>query len=353
MKIHQQIIAAVAVAWLGLAASPAFATTRLKDICRVKGQESNTLHGLGIVVGLPGTGDGGTFLPTIRSLATAMDLMKNPIGKSGAAELKESRNVALVTVTATIPPGGARQGDELDCVVSSIGAAKSLAGGELFLTAMQGPQVDSERVFAFAQGQLHVDDPKMATRAKVHRGCRLEEDFINVFAKDNKITLVLDEHHADFEVAQEVADVINSQLSIQSNDGPLARAQTAVNVEVRVPAQYQSEPVAFISQVLALTIQEPQTEARVVVNEKTGSIVIGADVTMGAVVVTHKNVVVETGDNLPANRFVPIDTERGQTTKLKALVEALNALKVPQPDVIDIIKSLERNGKLHGKLIVE
>jgi flagellar P-ring protein FlgI len=223
----------------------------------------------------------------------------------------------------------------------------------LFLTAMQGPQVENERVFAFAQGQIHVDDPKFAARGKVHRGCRLEEDFFNVFSKDNRVTLVLDEHHADFEVAQEVADVINSQLSIQSSDGSLARAISAVNIEVRVPSQYQSEPVAFLSQVLALTIQEPQTEGRVVVNEKTGSIIIGADVTMGSVVVTHKNVVVETGDNLPPNRFVPIDTERGQTTKLKALVEALNALKVPQTDVIDIIKGLERNGKLHGKLIVE
>lgn len=331
----------------------AMAATRLKDICRLKGQESNSLHGLGIVVGLSGTGDGGSFLPTIRSLATAMDLMKSPIGRGGAAELKDAKNVALVMVTATIPPGGARQGDELDCTVSSIGAAKSLVGGELFLTAMQGPQVASERVFAFCNGNVSIDDPKTPTRGRIHRGCRLEEDFLNVFTRENSITLVLDEHHADFEVAQEIAELINSQLAVQSSGGALARALNQVNIEVQIPHQYQTEPVLFVSQVLALQVSEPRTEARVVVNRKTGSIVIGADVEIGAVVVSHKNIVVETGDNLPATRFLPIDPAGTQTTRLRSLVEALNAVKVPTADVIDIIKGLERNGKLHGRLIVE
>jgi flagellar P-ring protein precursor FlgI len=326
------------------------ASTRLKDICRVKGQESNTLHGLGIVVGLPGTGDGGTFLPTIRSLATAMSLMGNQVGKG---ELKDAKNIALVTVSVTIPAGGARQGDQLDCSVSSIGAAKSLAGGELFMTPLQGPQVESSRVFGFASGPIHLDDPKAGTRGRIHRGCRLEEDFINVFSKDNKITLVLDEYHADFEVAQDIAELINGQLSIQTGNETLARALNQVNIEVQIPAQYQDEPVLFISQVLALTINEPQTEARVVINEKTGSVVIGADVDIGSVIVTHKNIVIETGDNLPAERFIALDPDAAQTTKLKALVEALNAVKVPNEDIIDIIKGLERNGKLHGRLIVE
>lgn len=345
------------LAWLVLSAvwlapGAGLAAVRLKDICRIKGQEANTLNGLGIVVGLSGTGDGGNSLPTMRSLATAMQLMGNRI-RNGAPELKEVKNVALVMVTATVPSGGARQGDELDCVVSSIGSAKSLAGGQLFMTPLQGPQVENARVYAFAQGPLHLDDPKSPTRARIHRGCRLEEDFFNVFVHDGKLTLVLDEHHADFEVAQEVAELINSQLSIQSTDGLLARALNQVNIEVRVPAQYHDEPVSFVGQVLALTINDPQTEARVVVNDKTGSVVIGADVEIGAVVVTHKNIVIETGDNLPADRFIPIDPAATQTTRLKALVEALNALKVPTTDVIDIIKGLERNGKLHGKLVVE
>lgn len=327
----------------------------LKNICRVKGQEENTLHGLGLVVGLKGSGDGGDFLPTIRSLATALQLMGSPLGRGGAVELKDCKNVALVLVTATVPAAGARQGDKLDCVVSSIGAAKSLNGGTLFSTPLQGPQVGSTRVYAFAQGQLHLDDPKAPTTGKIHQGCRLEEDFYNVFSKDGKITLVLDKNHADFQVAQDTAELINSQLNYsQSTDGYLARAINQVNIEVTIPAQYRDDPVLFISQVLSLPTLDPQPEARVVINEKTGSIVVSGDVEIGSVVVTHKNIVIETGSaNSAANHFVPLDAEKSATAKLKSLVEALNAVKVPAEDMIDIIKSIERNGKLHGTLVIE
>jgi len=352
MNARRIVIVVVLLVAACVAAPAAEAATRLKDLCRIKGQESNTLHGLGLVVGLSGSGDGGSFLPAMRSLATAMALMGNSLGKGQAAELKDAKNVALVSVMATIPPGGARQGDELDCTVSSIGAAKSLSGGELFICSMQGPHVERDRVYAFAQGPVQLDDPKQPTRGKVHHGCRLEEDFFNIFTKGDKITLVLDEYHADFELAQEIAEVINSQLAIQAGE-PLARPINQVNVEVKIPAQYREETVSFVSQVLALTVDEPQTEARVVINERAGSIVIGADVEIGPVVVTHKNIVVETGDNLPANRFLPVDLNNQQSTKLKALVEALNGIKVPTQDIIEIIKGLERNGKLHGHVIIE
>ncbi len=132
----------------------------LSSICRIKGQEENTLQGLGLVVGLNGTGDGGDFLPTIRSLATAMQLMGNPIGKGGPLELKNAKNIALVMVTAKVPAAGARQGDRVDCTVSSIGAAKSLEGGQLFLTPLQGPQVDRPRVYAFAEGPHSARQPR-------------------------------------------------------------------------------------------------------------------------------------------------------------------------------------------------
>lgn len=344
----------IAIGLLFATAIPAEAATRLKDICRVKGQESNTLRGLGIVVGLNGTGDGGAYLPTMRSLATAMALMGNRLNsKVGLAEIREGKNVALVVVTATIPSGGSRQGDQVDCFVSSIGSAKSLAGGELFMTPMQGPLVNSDRIFAFAQGPIHLDDGKLPTRGRVHKGCRLEEDLPSAFTKDNQITLVLDEAHADFELAQEIAESINSQFSIQSNDQTLAVALDTVNVVVRVPAQYQQEPVAFVSQVLALSINDPPAEARVVVNEAAGSIVIGADVEIGPAVISHKNLVVETGGEQPGNRFVPVDTAGDEPAKLRALVETLNAVKVPAADIIEIIKGLKRNGKLYGKLIVE
>ena len=328
--------------------------TRLKDISRVKGQESNTLRGLGIVVGLNGTGDGGAYLPTMRSLATAMSMMGNRLtSKLGIGELKDGKNVALVVVSVTIPSVGARQGDQIDCTVSSIGSAKSLAGGELFMTPMQGPLVSSDRVFAFSQGPIHVDDPKSPTRARVHKGCRLEEDMPAAFTKDNQMTLVLEESHADFELAQEIAETINSQFSIESKEGNLATALDTMNIVIRIPTQYHTEPVAFVSQVLALTVNDPPAEARVVINEAAGSIVIGADVEIGPAVISHKNIVVETGGGGAANRFVPVDPSGQEPARLRALVETLNAVKVPTADVIEIIKGLKRNGKLYGKLVVE
>jgi flagellar P-ring protein precursor FlgI len=351
------------------APSDAHAQIRLKNICRIKGQEQNTLHGMGLVVGLRGSGDGGGFLPAMRSLAMAMELMGSQIGKGGAAELKDAKNVALVSVTATVPATGARQGDEIDCTVSSIGAAKSLEGGRLFITAMLGPQAEGTQVYAFAEGALHVDDLKIPTTARIHHGCRLEEDFLNVFVKDNKITLVLDEHHADFEVAQEIAELINRNWYSTSQTGmtgavgsgklvsmqtrAVAKALNAKFIEVEVPPAYQREAVDFVSQVMGLTISEPQTAARVVINERAQSVVIGVDVEIGSIVVAHKNIVVETGDNLPAERFVAVDPSELQTAKLKALVAALNAVKVPTADIIQIIKDIEHNGKLHGQLIVE
>lgn len=348
MRNLSRLLLLIAVAALPV---PAEARTLLKNICRVKGQEENTLQGLGLVVGLKGTGDGGNFAPTIRSLATALQLMGKPIG--ALTELKDTKNVALVMVSATVPAAGGRQGDKLDCVVNSIGSAKSLSGGTLFMTPLQGPIVGSQRVYAFAQGPLHLEDPKMTVTAKIHQGCRLEEDFFNVFAKDGKITLVLDKNHADFQIAQDTAELINSQLNFQNSDGYLAKALNQVNVEVTIPQQYRDDPVLFVSQVLSLPTLEPQTEARVVINERAGSVVIGGDVEIGAVVVTHKNVVIETSDVVFGNRFVPLDSSNTESPKLKALVEALNAVKVPTEDIIEIIKGLERNGKLHGTLIIE
>lgn len=363
---------AVLLSWTLCEAPEACAQIRLKSICRVKGQERNTLHGLGLVVGLKGTGDGKNFVPTIRSLAMSMELMGNQVGKGGAEELKDSSNVALVIVTATVPASGARQGDEIDCVVSSIGPAKTLVGGRLFMTALMGPQVESTRVYAIAEGSIHVENTETPNTGRIHAGCRLEEDFINPFTKNGKITLVLDEHHADFEVAQEIAELINSnwyrsegdrfsrrnssnvrQMAYSSKQGYLAQAVNQQFVEVAVPAAYQDEPVLFVSEVLGLTIAEPQTAAKVVINERSGSVVIGGDVEIGAVAITHKNIVIQTGETGPENRFVSLDPGETQTTKLKALVEALNAVKVPTADIIEIIKAIEHNGKLHGQLVVE
>jgi len=343
--------------WLAFAcwsaAIPAHGQTTLKSICRVKGQEENTLQGLGIVVGLKGTGDGGNFLPAINSLAKVMTVMGEPLGTNGLAELKDAKNVAMVAVTATVPAAGARQGDKIDCAVSSIGPAKDLTGGRLFLTALVGPDRNDPTVYAFAQGPISLDNDTLTTTGRIHGGCRLEADFFNPFTKDGRITLVLDDNHADFEVAQNVAEAINDQLSFGTSDVDLAVAINQANVVVNIPDQYLDAPVMFVAMVLATSIHNPQPGPRVVINERAGSIVISGDVEIGAVVVTHKNVVIETGGAMSAEPFIPLDPNETSKPKLDALVKALNAVHVPTEDIIDVIKGLDRNGKLHAQLIFE
>jgi flagellar P-ring protein precursor FlgI len=351
LRMTGLLLAATIAVGLCAPAAPAEAQTLLKSICRVKGQEENTLQGMGIVVGLNGTGDGGRFLPVIRSLAKAMSLMGEPLGSSGLAELKDSKNVALVAVSATVPATGARQGDKLDCVVSSVGSASSLEGGRLFLSPLMGPDRNNPRVYAFAEGPISLDDAAVATTGRIHGGCRLEEEFFNAFARDGEITLVLDSSHADFQVAQGVADVINDQFSLQTGNLPLARALDQTNVTVAIPSQYAEDPVDFVSQMLGLRMYEVPTGARVVINERAGSIVIDGDVEIGAVVVSHKNYTVETGGG--AGQFMPVDAQQPPAPKLDALVKALNAVHVPPEDMIEIIKRLHRSGKLHARLIIE
>ena len=239
-----------------------------------------------------------------------------------------------------------------------MGSAKSLAGGRLFLTPLVGPDPRNRRVSPLPKARSRWRIPTQTTTGRIHDGCRLEEEFFNVFTKDGKITLVLEKNHADFQVAEDVVEAINSQMKYQtSSTAPLAHALNQGNIEVIIPPQYRDDPVSFVSQVLALPVMEPRTGARVVVNERAGSVIISGDVEIGSVAVTHKNIVIETagggGAGSPARPFVPVDPADPAAPKLKALVEALNAIHVPTTDIIEIIKGLNRDGKLHGQLIVE
>jgi flagellar P-ring protein precursor FlgI len=351
----RRFLTAVVVAASFGSAWPAHAARlTLKSICRIKGQEENTIQGLGVVVGLKGSGDNASYLPTIRSVGKILSIMGNPQGSAGLAELKDTKNVALVTVTVTIPAAGARQGDKIDCMVSSIGSAKSLAGGRLFLTPLIGPDPRHPRVYAFAEGPVTLENLEMPNTGRIHEGCRLEEEFFNAFTKDNRFTLVLEKFHADFQVAQDIADLINSQMGKQvSNYAPIAHAFNQENIVVEIPAQYRDDPVSFISQVLALPIMEPRTVPRVVINERAKTIVISGDVEIGSVAVTHKDMMIETGGPPPSGTFVGLDAIDPGSPKLRALVDVLNAVHANKEDMIEIIKELDRTGKLHAPLIIE
>jgi flagellar P-ring protein precursor FlgI len=335
---------------------PAEATTRLKNICRVKGQEENVLRGQGLVVGLNGTGEANDPM-TMRAIARAMEIMGNPMAMNGQqtalTELRRMKNVALVWVTATVPATGARRGDRIDCHVSALNG-KSLEGGRLAFAALQGPNTQDRTVYALCQGQLTVENPEHPTVAVVHRGCQVEADLFTPFInREGYFTLILDKNHANFLTASDVVDAIAPRLGVSTaTSGTLegremVRAINAANIIVRIPEADAHDPVALIALILETPIGEPEPEARVTINSRAGTIVISGDVEIGDVIVSHKNITVET---MPPS-FTAIDIDESNKPKLDQLVNQLNALRVPTADMIEIIRGIDRSGKLHGRLI--
>jgi flagellar P-ring protein precursor FlgI len=350
--------------------SPALATTRLKNICRIKGQEENVLRGYGLVVGLNGTGEANDPI-IMQAIARSMELMGHPLAggqQSGFEELKKIKNAAVVMVTATVPATGARRGDKIDCYVSGING-KSLAGGRLAFASLQGPNTQDQRVYALCQGQVTIDDESQPMVGVVHGGCQMEADVFTPFFKDGYITFVLDKNHANFWTADEVANMIeekwlteyaNNREVTQNSDGDarssangVVRAIDAANIVVRIPDSVKNDPVGFASEILEIRVIEPEPEARVVINLRAGTIVISGEVEIGDVIVSHKNVVVEAAAGPVEGSFAQIDVDKSNKPKLDELVSQLNSLKVPTSDVIEIIHGIERNGKLHGRLICE
>lgn len=355
------------VAWICIVlclASSALASTRLKNICRVKGQEENVLRGQGLVVGLNGTGEANDPM-TMRAIARAMELMGNPMAMNGQqtalTELRRIKNAALVWVTATVPATGARRGDRLDCQVSALNG-KSLLGGRLAFAALQGPNVQDSRVYALCQGQLTISDETQPMVGVVHGGCQMEADLFTPFVHpDGYFTLVLDKNHANFQTALEIADSIEQRIgstsASASNEGnqgtqqqDLVKAIDAANIVVQISEADKNDPVDLVAFVLDIPVNEPEPEARVTINARAGTIVISGDVEIGDVIVTHKNVSIDT---IVSPGFSPIDSDGSNKAKLDHLVSQLNALRVPTEDVIDIIRGIERSGKLHGRLIDE
>jgi len=342
---------------------------KLGDICRLKGQETNTLQGLGLVVGLKGTGDGDAA-PTSRALARMMQLMGGPMSLDGSgsldlADVSDAKNVAMVFVTAKLPPVGAQQGDQLDVTVNAI-SAKSLEGGYLMLTPMLGPRADNPTVYAMAQGRLTISPDSPPTSATIQSGMKMESTVRASYVKNDRITLILDRDFADFNTAFRIEYEINSLTSLTmgendtsrlsagnpssgSGDAKLARAIDQLHVEVAVPPLYRDNPIKFISFVLDIPIQLVNRGKRVVIDEKEGIVVIGEDVEIAPVLVTHRNLRIEAGGN---GGFVELGPDGAPATaKLKSLADALGALDVPTSDLIAIIKTLKAKGDLYGEVI--
>ena len=364
----------IAIAFTVVLSVASFGTARaddrlmLRDICRLKGLEENTLQGLGLVVGLKGTGDG-KMKPTARALARTMQLMGSNISTDAQGfpkldEIADASNIALVIVTAEVPQTGAQQGDALDCTISAL-SAKSIEGGTLMLTPLLGPRADRPTVYALAQGQITIPNPAMPTGGTVHKGCKMEATIRNDFVSDNKITLIVDSDVSSFSIAQNIEDEINnlnrsglSGLNAIDQGGSgqqllIAQAIDPRHVEVTIPKHYRSSPVKFVSLLMDVQLRYLQSTKRVVINEREGVVVIGEDVLISPVAITHKNLAIEARAGQSA--FVGFDTDNPSQprTKLKNLTEALNKLDVPTDDVISIIKALKTQGVLYGELVIQ
>ena len=162
---------------------------KVQDLARIKGAEGGKIIGMGLVFGLNGTGDGGKYLPAMQPLAKLIQGRLN--AETTAIDLKDTKNVAVVALTAEIPGHGVRVGDKIDVHVTSIGSAKSLKGGRLFIVPMTGPLPGSSTVYAFAEGHITIEDAEHPTAGVVRKGCEIVEDIHAQYVEDGLMTLVL------------------------------------------------------------------------------------------------------------------------------------------------------------------
>jgi len=354
-----QIILALLIA-MTFAISPVSAV-QVHDIARLKGSESNKILGMGLVVGLNGTGDGGKFLPAMRPLAQMIGRFVDP--NTVAAELKDAKNVALVSVTAMLPDTGVREGDQVDVRVSSIGPAKSLKGGTLFMIPLMGPTPGSEQVFAFAEGPVTVEDEENPTVAVIEGGAVLTRDIMTQHVQNGQVTLVIDSEHASWPVARNLAQNINDELT---PEGPgIARAIDPKNVTVQIPMWERNDPSLFLSKLMVMSFPTSlmPIEARVIINERTGTIVMSGNVEISPVVISKRGLTITRLNPPPIpdelnplaveQRFIGVDPADAGGTKLADLIEAFNQLKVDAKDRIEIIKAIDAAGHLHAKLKFE
>jgi flagellar P-ring protein precursor FlgI len=331
---------------------------KIADITHIDGQRSNILTGLGLIYGLKGTGDGGDFMPAVKPLVTMLNKFNDP---ATVAELSKVQNVAVVSLIATVPKNGVRHGDKLDVYVMSLGDATSLRGGRLFVTPMQG-SIPNGGMFALSAGPVSVEDPSTPTVGVVKEGCVMEVDLQQSYVDNGKFKLILEDPAASWTTSSLIARTINGAES--ENGETIAYAVDPKEVDVNVPPPERDRPDGFISRIEQLTVPMIPSEARVQINERTGTLIVTGDVEISPVVISHKGLTITTVAPPPVptaanpvvkNRdVVALDTvSGGGNARLQDLVNALEELKVPVDDRITIVKELYKTGKLHAKLIVE
>lgn len=335
-----------------LVTRPAYAL-RIRDAVRMENEVPNELIGMGIVVGLKGTGDGGDFMPTMRPLKEMMKRFDDPVALE--KELKNANNVAMVTLSMPIPAQGVHAGERLDVKVSAL-AAKSLKGGRLFIVPMIAPRNDVKMILASASGDLTLDDESHPTEATITSGGVMIEDVLPDPVKGNSFTLILHPKSASREMATAIADQINEDASAQTGGKAIAVAVDATSVDVAIPQAEQANPTPFIARVMTLPLPTLPDPARVTIDMKSKTIVFSDEVEVAPTMISQGSLTITVGQpvNPPGTRvpFVAIDPHGTGNAKLRDLQNAFNLLKVSADDRIAIVKELYRANALKAELVI-
>ncbi|MGE0527350.1 MAG: flagellar basal body P-ring protein FlgI [Bdellovibrionales bacterium] len=307
---------------------------RLKDIANIRGVRGNQLVGYGVVVGLNGSGDSKSEF-TNKSIERMLDRL----GVKVQGKEVSTKSVAAVIITANLPPF-ARAGNKLDVTVSTLGDASSLKGGTLVQTPLRAAD---QQVYAVAQGSLVVGFSGSGvheTVARLPNGAMIERDIGQEFASRKMFRLTL--HNPDFTTAARVVKVVNRELA-----GKFATALDAGTIDIVSPAPYEGKGVELLALIESLDIN-PDQSAKVVVNEKTGTVVIGHGVKISRVAISHGDLTVKVGgeNKKEADRMMMMD----EAANVGDIVKAMNRLGVSPRDLITILQSIKAAGALHGDL---
>ena len=364
------IITIAAVLFLG--ANSANAVSRIKDIADFEGVRDNQLIGYGLIVGLNGTGDN---IKSVDFAKESLISMLDMIGINARDGQIKAKNVAAVMVTANLP-AFARQGSRIDVTVSALGDAKNLLGGTLIATPLKG--ADGE-VYALAQGTVATGAVAAGTQGggasvlkgvptsgRIASGAIVEREIPFELDSLNNINIAL--RNPDFTTSRRIADAINAMLST-----PAAKAIDPGTVSLAVPAKYSSNIVDLMTRVEQLQIQ-PDAQAKVVIDEGSGIVVIGKDVKINRLAIAQGNLTIRIsdvplvsqpepftlGDTIVVNTEL-VEIDEGVKAQMKVLdtginlqdlVDGLNALGVTPRDLISILQAIKASGGLQAEIEV-
>lgn len=344
--------------------------TRIKDIASIDGVRDNQLVGYGLVVGLNGSGDSDQTKFPVQTLSNLLERSGVTIRRTDITV----KNLAAVMVTATLPPF-AKQGTKLDVLVSSMGDAKSLAGGTLVMTPLKG---GDGQVYAVAQGAVSTSafsyggqaasaQKNHPTAGRVPEGALVERELPNILSDRSRLRLNL--HNPDFTTASRLAAAINSKFN-----STIAVCNDPGSVLLSIPERYHGNTVEFAAAMEGLEVQ-PDTAAKVVLNERTGTIVMGNAVRISTVAVAHGNLTLTIKETPMVSQPAPFSrvgetvvvprtdikvTEQkgGGLSVLKEganigdVVRALNAIGVTPRDLMGIMQAIKAAGALQGELAI-